>query len=87
MQDASLVLQTVQTTVSTYLCNLERQPFTNVEVALRMLYLVGEAITDKVIHVVLCVPPETQVSSDMITVYYCMKTCLALTLVASLVFS
>lgn len=48
VQDASLVLQTVQTILSTYLSNLESQPFTNVEVALRMLYLVGEAITDKV---------------------------------------
>lgn len=48
LKDASLVLQTTQSVLSTHLANLAMQPFMNAEVALRMLYLVGEAITDKV---------------------------------------
>ena len=47
-KDSSLVLQTTQSVLSTHLANLDTQPFMNVEVALRMLYLIGEAVTDKV---------------------------------------
>jgi exportin-T len=48
MLDSSLVLQTTQSVLSSHLANLTTQPFMNVEVALRILYQVGEAITDKV---------------------------------------
>jgi exportin-T len=47
MLDSSLVLQTTQSVLSSHLANLTTQPFMNVEVALRILYQVGEAITDK----------------------------------------
>lgn len=48
IQDASLLLQTLQTLLSTSLSNLEVKSFVDVEVALRMMYLAGEAVTDKV---------------------------------------
>jgi exportin-T len=46
--DASLLLQTFQSVLSTSLSNLEVTSFVDVEVALRMMYLAGEAVTDKV---------------------------------------
>jgi exportin-T len=45
--DASLLLQTFQSVLSTSLSNLEVTSFVDVEVALRMMYLAGEAVTDK----------------------------------------
>ena len=48
LQDPGLVLQTCQGVLNVVLANLEHEPFMNVEVALRVFYMLGEVITDKV---------------------------------------
>ena len=39
----------IQNYLALSVTNIEVQPFENIEVALHMLYLAGEAVTDKVI--------------------------------------
>lgn len=41
-------MQTCQGLVTTVLSNLEQEPFMNVEVVLRVFYMLGEVVTDKV---------------------------------------
>ena len=48
MQDPPLVLQTAQSLLASVFANLPSEPFMNVEVALRVFYMLGEVITDKV---------------------------------------
>ena len=48
MQDPPLVLQTAQSLLGSVFANLPSEPFMNVEVALRVFYMLGEVITDKV---------------------------------------
>lgn len=43
-----MVLQTSQALLSSTMANLQSEPFMNVEVALRVFYMLGEVITDKV---------------------------------------
>ena len=43
-----MVLQTSQSVLTAVLSNLEREPFMNVEVVLRVFYMLGEVITNKV---------------------------------------
>ena len=44
-----MVYQTCQSWLSSVLSDLSGQPFTNVELVLRLVYLLGESLTDKVI--------------------------------------
>lgn len=48
LQDPDLVLHTCQGVLTSVLSNLEQEPFMNVEVVLRVFYMLGEVITDKV---------------------------------------
>lgn len=48
LQDSFLVLQTSQRVLCAVITNLEHEPFMNVEVVLRVFYMLGEMITDKV---------------------------------------
>lgn len=54
-----LVLQTSQSQLSSVLSNLSSEPFMNVELVLRLFYMLGEVITDKVrcIHDILYFDP------------------------------
>jgi len=44
------VYQTCQSWLSSVLSDLAEQPFTNVELVLRLVYLLGEVLTDKVMN-------------------------------------
>ena len=48
LQDSHLVLQTTQSLLSSVLINLSSETFMTVEVALRVFYMLGEVVTDKV---------------------------------------
>lgn len=48
LQDPDLVLLTCQSLLNTVLSSWEKEPFMNVEVVLRVYYMLGEVITDKV---------------------------------------
>ena len=47
-QDPRLMIQTSQSLLTSTLAGLSSEPFMNVEVALRVFYLLGEVISDKV---------------------------------------
>ena len=48
IKDSSLLLNCIQTYLSLSVVHFQARPFVDVEVALRMMYLAGEAVTDKV---------------------------------------
>lgn len=48
IQDSLLVLHTSQQLLSSTLTNLTSEPFMNVEVVLRLFYMLGEVIKEKV---------------------------------------
>ena len=48
LQDPGLVLQTSQGLLTSVLSNWHSEPFMNVEVVLRVFYMLGEVIIDKV---------------------------------------
>ncbi len=47
-QDSDVVLRTCQSWITSVLSDVENQPFANVELVLRLVYMLGEVLTDKV---------------------------------------